>query len=238
MPYSILLVEDDARLSSLVAGYLRKQGYAVHAVLHGNEALPAIVLHRPDLVILDINLPGKDGFTILREARERFNGVIIMVTARDDRFDEVLGLEFGADDYVHKPVEPRVLLARVKAQLRRAPGPSGPAGDTRDPPESYRFGKFEINRATRAVALPDGSTPELTSAEFDLLWALVRSAGEVASRDDLLRELRGIGFDGLDRTVDGCISRLRRKLGDDAANPQRIKTVRGKGYQFSKVAWE
>ena len=235
MSHSILLVEDDARLSSLVAGYLRKHGYEVRTVLHGNEAVPAIVEYCPDLVVLDINLPGKDGFAILREARERFDGVIIMVTARDDRFDEVLGLEFGADDYVHKPVEPRVLLARVKAQLRRSPGRGG---DAHDQPESYRFGKFEINRATRAVALPDGSVPELTSAEFDLLWALVRNAGEVASRDDLLRELRGIGFDGLDRTVDGCISRLRRKLGDDAANPQRIKTVRGRGYQFSKVTWE
>ncbi|MGN6082049.1 winged helix-turn-helix domain-containing protein [Trinickia sp.] len=235
MSHSILLVEDDARLSSLVAGYLRKHGYEVRTVLHGSIAVPAIVEHRPDLVILDINLPGKDGFSILREARERFDGVIIMVTARDDRFDEVLGLEFGADDYVHKPVEPRVLLARVKAQLRRTPGRGG---DGHDQPDSYRFGKFQISRATRAVVLPDGTTPELTSAEFDLLWALVRNAGEVANRDDLLRELRGIGFDGLDRTVDGCISRLRRKLGDDAANPQRIKTVRGKGYQFSKVAWE
>ncbi|MGG1948070.1 winged helix-turn-helix domain-containing protein [Trinickia sp. NRRL B-1857] len=235
MSHSILLVEDDARLSSLVAGYLRKHGYDVHTVLHGNEAVPAIVEYRPDLVVLDINLPGKDGFAILREARERFDGVIIMVTARDDQFDEVLGLEFGADDYVHKPVEPRVLLARIKAQLRRAPVRSA---DASEQPESYRFGKFEISRATRTVRLPDGSAPELTSAEFDLLWALVRSAGEVASRDDLLRELRGIGFDGLDRTVDGCISRLRRKLGDDATNPQRIKTVRGKGYQFSKVVWE
>ena len=235
MSHSILLVEDDPRLSSLVAGYLCKHGYEVRAVLHGNEAVPAIVEYRPDLVVLDINLPGKDGFAILREARQRFDGVIIMVTARDDQFDEVLGLEFGADDYVHKPVEPRVLLARVKAQLRRSPSRGGEA---HDPPESYRFGKFEINRATRAVKLPDGHAPELTSAEFDLLWALVRKAGEVASRDDLLRELRGIDFDRLDRTVDGCISRLRRKLGDDAANPQRIKTVRGKGYQFSKLAWE
>lgn len=122
MSHSLLLVEDDARLSSLVAGYLRKHGYDVRTVLHGNEAVPAIVEYRPDLVILDINLPGKDGFSIPREARERFDGVIIMVTARDDQFDEVLGLEFGADDYVHKPVEPRVLLARVKAQLRRTPG--------------------------------------------------------------------------------------------------------------------
>lgn len=236
MSQRILLVEDDHRLSALVAGYLRKNGYEVDVVLDGDAAVPAIVEGQPDLVILDINLPGKDGFQILREAREKFDGIIVMVTARDDQFDEVLGLEFGADDYVHKPVEPRVLLARVKAQLRRMP--SRTAAEPQVEPESYQFGKFMINRATRSVTLPDGSVPELTSAEFDLLWALVRQAGEVASRDDLLRELRGIGFDGLDRTVDGCISKLRRKLNDDATNPQRIKTVRGKGYQFSKLAWE
>ncbi|MGV2290238.1 response regulator [Trinickia sp. YCB016] len=235
MPLRILLVEDDSRLSALVAGYLRKQEFEVDVVLHGDEAVPAIVERRPDLVILDVNLPGKDGFQICREAREHFDGFIIMVTARDDQFDEVLGFEFGADDYVHKPVEPRVLLARIKALLRRAPVRASEAAAE---PESFRFGKFTISRATRTATLPDGSTPDLTSAEFDLLWALVRCAGEVVTRDDLMRELRGIEFDGLDRTVDGGISKLRRKLRDDAANPQRIKTVRGKGYQFSKVAWE
>jgi len=191
-------------------------------------------LQRPDLVILDVNLPGKDGFQICREAREQFDGVIIMVTARDEQFDEVLGLEFGADDYVHKPVEPRILLARVKAQLRRSVPRAPEAGQ----PESYAFGKFEISRGSRTVKLPDGSVPLLTSAEFDLLWALVSCAGEVVSRDDLMRQLRGIEFDGLDRTIDGGISKLRRKLQDDSTTPQRIKTVRGKGYQFSKLAWD
>ncbi|TKC81487.1 response regulator [Trinickia terrae] len=237
MPIRILLVEDDSRLSALVAGYLRKNEFEVDAVLHGDEAVPAIIGRRPDLVILDVNLPGKDGFQICREARTHFNGLILMVTARDDQFDEVLGFEFGADDYVHKPVEPRVLLARIKALLRRSPVRSNEAASAQQP-ESYRFGKFSISRATRTATLPDGSTPDLTSAEFDMLWVLVRCAGEVVTRDDLMRELRGIEFDGLDRSVDGGISKLRRKLRDDAANPQRIKTVRGKGYQFSKVAWE
>ncbi|MFM0636848.1 response regulator [Paraburkholderia metrosideri] len=234
MPFRILLVEDDDRLSALVAGYLRKHEYEVETVLHGNEAVPAILKRRPDLVILDVNLPGKDGFQICREAREQFNGVIIMVTARDEQFDEVLGLEFGADDYVHKPVEPRVLLARIKAQLRRVTARAPEASQ----PESYTFGKFEISRANRTVKLPDGSLPDLTSAEFDLLWALVSCAGEVVSRDELMRQLRGIEFDGLDRTIDGGVSKLRRKLHDDAGTPQRIKTVRGKGYQFSKLAWD
>ena len=235
MPFRILLVEDDNRLSALVAGYLRKHDYEVEVVLHGNDAVPAILKRQPDLVILDVNLPGKDGFQICREAREQFNGVIIMVTARDEQFDEVLGLEFGADDYVHKPVEPRVLLARIKAQLRRV---AGRATEISGQPERFTFGKFEINRAARTVTLPDGTRPDLTSAEFDLLWALVSCAGEVVSRDDLMRQLRGIEFDGLDRTIDGGISRLRRKLHDDIGTPQRIKTIRGKGYQFSKGGWD
>ena len=121
MSFRILLVEDDTRLSTLIAGYLRKNDYEVDTVLHGDAAVPAILSIRPDLVILDVNLPGKDGFEICREARKQYDGVIIMVTARDEPFDELLGLEFGADDYVHKPVEPRILLARIKAQLRRAP---------------------------------------------------------------------------------------------------------------------
>ncbi|PCE22862.1 DNA-binding response regulator [Paraburkholderia acidicola] len=235
MSFRILLVEDDNRLSALVAGYLSKHGYEVDVVLHGNDAVPAILKRQPDLVILDVNLPGKDGFQICREAREHYDGVIIMVTARDEQFDELLGLEFGADDYVHKPVEPRILLARIKAQLRRV---SGRTAEVVNQPDSYTFGKFVINRASRSVMLPDGSTPDLTSAEFDLLWVLARHAGEVVSRDDLMRALRGVEFDGLDRTIDGGISKLRRKLHDDASNPQRIKTIRSKGYQFSKIAWE
>lgn len=235
MSFRILLVEDDNRLSALVAGYLSKHGYEVDVVLHGNDAVPAILNRQPDLVILDVNLPGKDGFQICREAREHYDGVIIMVTARDEQFDELLGLEFGADDYVHKPVEPRILLARIKAQLRRV---SGRTAEVASQPDSYTFGKFVINRASRSVTLPDGSTPDLTSAEFDLLWVLARHAGEVVSRDDLMRALRGVEFDGLDRTIDGGISKLRRKLHDDASNPQRIKTIRSKGYQFSKIAWE
>ncbi len=236
MSFRILLVEDDTRLSTLIAGYLRKNDYEVDTVLHGDAAVPAILSMRPDLVILDVNLPGKDGFEICREARKEYDGVIIMVTARDEPFDELLGLEFGADDYVHKPVEPRILLARIKAQLRRAPARAaeGPAAQ----PERYTFGQFSIDRTDRSVVLPGGGSPDLTSAEFDLLWVLVCHAGEVVSRDDLMLQLRGVEFDGLDRTIDGRISKLRRKLHDDAGNPQRIKTIRSKGYQFSKHAWE
>jgi two-component system, OmpR family, response regulator len=234
MPFRILFVEDDDHLSALVAGHLCKDDYEIETVLLGNDAVPAILKRCPDLVILDVNVPGKDSFQICRDAREQFDGVIIMVTARDEQFDEVLGLEFGADDYLHKPVEPRVLLARIKARLRRVIARSAEVAQ----PESYTFGKFEISRAGRMVKLPDGSLPDLTSAEFDLLWTLVSCAGEVMSRDELMRRLHGVEFDGLDRTIDGGISKLRRKLHDDASTPQRIKTVRGKGYQFSKLAWD
>lgn len=235
MPHRILLVEDDPRLSALIVGYLRKHDYEVDTVLDGHAAVPTILSKRPDLVILDVNLPGKDGFEICREARKQFDGVIVMVTARDEPYDELLGLEFGADDYVRKPVEPRILLARIKAQLRRAPQR---AAETAHGPDSFAFGGFSIDRGNRSVRLPDGSSPDLTSAEFDLLWVLACRAGEVVSRDDLMRELRGMEFDGLDRTIDGRISKLRRKLQDDASHPRRIKTIRSKGYQFSTHAWE
>ena len=163
-----------------------------------------------------------------------------MLTARDEDFDQIFGLELGADDYIAKPVQPRLLLARIKALLRRAPAtPLNAAGDAAGPPEpaEMSFGRFRISQATRSSQLGSDSI-DLTTAEFDLLWLLARHAGNILSRDDLLQELRGIGFDGLDRSIDARISRLRRKLGDDPENPARIKTVRGKGYLFSKHDWQ
>ncbi|KAG8152460.1 response regulator [Burkholderia catarinensis] len=236
MPIRILLVEDDIHLSALIADYLRNHQYEVDTLFDGTDAVSTIVASRPDLVLLDINLPGKDGFEICREARLQYDGVIIMVTARDEQFDELLGLEFGADDFLRKPVEPRILLARIKAQLRRTR--MRPADRAPESPQRFEFGKFSIDRANRKIRLPDGSAPRLTSTEFDLLWALACRAGEVVSREDLTLLLRGIAFDGLDRSIDGRISKLRRKLRDDASEPKRIKTIRCKGYQFSKHAWE
>ena len=152
--------------------------------------------------------------------------------AADEDFDQILGLELGADDYIAKPVQPRVLLARVKALLRRMP-----VSETVPTERKERvFGTFRISQSTR-TALLAGATLDLTTAEFDLLWLLASHAGNVLSRDDLLQELRGIGFDGLDRSIDARISRLRKKLNDDPENPTRIKTVRGKGYLFSKHDW-
>lgn len=230
----ILLVEDDERLAELTAEYLSKNDLQVTIEARGDTAEVRILAEQPDLVILDVMLPGKDGFEVCRAVRQQYRGVILMLTARDEDFDQILGLEMGADDYIAKPVQPRVLLARIKALLRRLPTASSDnnGGET----EKMVFGQFRISQATRTAALA-GTTIDLTTAEFDLLWLLASHAGNVLSRDDLLQELRGIGFDGLDRSIDARISRLRKKLHDDPDNPTRIKTVRGKGYLFSKHDW-
>ena len=239
MKTRILLVEDDERLADLTAEYLRKNDFEVAIEAHGDTAEVRILKDDPDLVILDVMLPGKDGFEVCRAVRSRYQGVILMFTARDEDLDQILGLELGADDYIAKPVQPRLLLARIKALLRRAPATGGAAGDgsAADETAQLAFGSFRISQATRSAHLGDEAI-DLTTAEFDLLWLLARHAGNILSRDDLLQQLRGIGFDGLDRSIDARISRLRRKLGDDPENPTRIKTVRGKGYLFSKHDWQ
>jgi two-component system, OmpR family, response regulator len=238
MKTRILLVEDDERLADLTAEYLRKNDFEVSIEARGDTAEARILKDDPDLVILDVMLPGKDGFEVCRAVRGSYKGVILMFTARDEDLDQILGLELGADDYIAKPVQPRLLLARIKALLRRAPTPGGAAGgDGADETAQLAFGSFSISQATRSAQLGDEAI-DLTTAEFDLLWLLARHAGNILSRDDLLQQLRGIGFDGLDRSIDARISRLRRKLGDDPENPTRIKTVRGKGYLFSKHDWQ
>lgn len=237
MKTHILLIEDDARLAGLTAEYLRKNDFEVAIEARGDAAEARILGDRPDLVILDVMLPGKDGFEVCRAVRPHYTGVILMLTARDEDFDQILGLELGADDYIAKPVQPRLLLARIKALLRRAPGASGGAGSESGELTELAFGSFHISQATRSAQL--GTEPiDLTTAEFDLLWLLALHAGSILSRDDLLQKLRGIGFDGLDRSIDARISRLRKKLGDDPENPTRIKTVRAKGYLFSKHDWQ
>ena len=233
MTTRILLVEDDERLAELTAEYLGRNGLEVSIEGRGDTAETRILAEQPDLVILDVMLPGQDGFAVCRAVRNDYRGVILMLTARDEDFDQILGLEMGADDYITKPVQPRVLLARIKALLRRTAG-TGEAAPTGN--EKLIFGRFQINQSTRAAEL-NGELIDLTTAEFDLLWLLASHAGAVLSRDDLLQELRGIGFDGLDRSIDARISRLRKKLNDDPDNPTRIKTVRGKGYLFSKHDW-
>jgi two-component system response regulator RstA len=183
------------------------------------------VREQPDLVVLDVMLPGVDGLTICRTVRDRYGGPILMLTARGDDIDQVLGFELGADDYVAKPAAPRVLLARISALLRRA---------TAQAPASQRlsFGDLVVDARTREVHRAGVELP-LTTAEFDLLWLLASRAGEVLSRQTILDALRGINYDGLDRSIDVRISKLRQHIGDNPRTPTRIKTVRGTGYLFA-----
>jgi len=233
----ILLVEDDTRLSALIQEYLQKQGINVSIEHRGDLACERILSESHDLVILDLMLPGMDGLEICKAVRPQFTGPILMLTARDEDIDQVVGLEIGADDYVTKPVQPRVLLARIRALLRRFPH----HGDTQVAQgkeiTEFSYGYFKISAAAREAWL-DNEIVDLTTNEFELLWLLASNPGEIYTRDTILDNLRGIDYDGIDRSVDIRISRLRKKLGDDTSHPFRIKTIRGKGYLFVKEAWE
>jgi len=230
-PARILLVEDDDRLAALVAEALRKAGYAVECCGDGAEGEARLRAEPYDVVLLDGHLPGKDGFDVLRDVRRDFKGRIVMLTARDDDIDQVLGLEGGADDYITKPVAPRVLLARLKALLRRDAPAAPPEAAPSEAADEMDFGPVQIRPAARELRV-NGEAVELTTAEYELLLFLARRAGQVVSREDIMQGLRGLEFDGLDRAIDARVSRLRRKLGDDAHAPERIKTVRGQGYLF------
>lgn len=224
----ILLIEDDERLAELVLEALTRAGYEVSHCANGLEGEARMRAEAFDVVLLDGHLPGKDGFDVLRDVRRDFKGRIVMLTARDDDIDQVLGLEGGADDYITKPVAPRVLMARLKALLRREP-----AGAAEDSADELRFGELLIKPSAREARL-EGVPIELTTAEYDLLLFLAERAGTVVTREDIMQGLRGIEFDGLDRAIDARVSRLRKKIGDDAQAAARIKTVRGQGYLFAK----
>lgn len=223
----VLIIEDDERLADLTRDYLQANGFRVSLEADGGRGVERILALQPDLVILDLMLPGEDGLSICRRVRGDYPGPILMLTARTDDMDQVLGLEMGADDYVPKPVQPRVLLARMRALLRRAE-----SAETVAEPR-LTFGNLEIDSATREAWL-DGERIDLTSAEFDLLWLLASNAGRVLIREEIFSQLRGIKYDGQDRSIDVRVSRIRPKIGDDPNQPHRIKTVRSKGYLFVK----
>ncbi|MEI6895792.1 MAG: response regulator [Colwellia sp.] len=227
----ILLVEDDRQLSDLVTDFLTSEGFHVKQEFRGDTVAKRVKLFSPDLIILDVMLPGKDGFAVCRDLRPEFNGPVLMLTAKNTDFDQVLGLEIGADDYVIKPVEPRVLLARINALLRR-----GDLPNQSDLKGEIICGGLYINKASRKVTLHDENV-DLTSQEFDLLWLLAGKAGEVQNRDYIYKAVIGREYDGLDRSVDVRISRLRKKLQDDSEVPFRIKTIWGQGYLFVPDAW-
>ncbi len=218
--HKLLIVEDDESLASLLQEYLQRHGFIVSLLGKGSRTLETVLETSPDLVILDLMLPDVSGLDVCRELRASWRGPILMLTAMKDDADIVVGLEVGADDYVGKPVTPRVLLARIRALLRRG------SSDARA--EILRRGNLYINVPSREATL-DGNHLDLTTTEFDLLVLLARRAGRVQERSRLIEELRGISFHSFDRTVDVIISRLRRKLGDSSTG-ELIKTVRGVGY--------
>ncbi len=226
----VLLAEDDERLAHLVKDYLESHGFKVVIEGVGHNVPRCVSDLMPDIVILDIMLPGKDGLTICREIRPKYQGPILMLTARDADMDQVLGLEFGADDYVIKPAEPRVLLARVRALLRRYQHVEKVEQD------EISFGQLCINVAARKVKFA-GRDIVLSSHEFDLLLELAKNAGKILSREYLFNTIYSRSYDGLDRTIDVRISHIRKKLCDSPDNPEKIKTVWGKGYLFVPDAW-
>jgi DNA-binding response OmpR family regulator len=221
----ILLIEDDARLAALVAEYLGGAGYRVTISATGAEGLALIARDPFDALVLDLMLPDMDGLEICRRVRAHSGLPILMLTARGDAMDRVVGLEMGADDYLPKPFEPRELLARLRAILRR-----GGAGTARD---LLRFGRLEIDRDARSVRI-DGDPRDITSYQYALLLVFAESAGRVLSRDVLMDKVKGEPLEAFDRSIDVHISRIRAAIEDDPRKPRRIVTVRGAGYVFAK----
>ncbi|BAN34254.1 transcriptional regulatory protein OmpR [Sulfuricella denitrificans skB26] len=223
----ILVVDDDAGLRELLADYLAGQGYAVGAVADGVEMEAYLARQSADLVILDLMLPGEDGLSLARRLRVRGNLPIIMLSARGEEIDRIIGLEVGADDYLAKPFNPRELLARIRAVLRRR-------GEAKESvvPANYCFGPFQLDPDRRRL-LRDGEEVALTSGEFALLHIFVEHANRVLSRDYLMDLLKGFERDPFDRSIDVRVTRLRRKIEFDPAEPRYIRTVWGQGYLFS-----
>jgi DNA-binding response OmpR family regulator len=223
--HRILLVEDDARLASMVADYLGEAGFRTLRAGTGAAAMQMVAAESFDAMILDLMLPDADGLDLCRKVRMRSDMPVLMLTARGDPLDRVVGLELGADDYLPKPFEPRELLARLRAILRRRGAPdSGPV---------LRFGRLEIDRGAREVRL-DGKHRNITGHQFALLLALAERAGRVLSREALMDLTKGGELEDFDRSVDVHISRLRAAIEDDPRHPRRILTLRGAGYVFAK----
>jgi len=226
---SIVYVEDDERLARLTAQYLSSHGVQVTVVARGDQAVAEIARVQPDAVLLDLMLPGADGIAVCRTLRERADVPIIMLTARGEEADRVLGLEGGADDYVSKPFSSRELLARIRAQVRRARGKAGP------PTPRIELGDLIVDTASMTATLR-GERLALTTHEFVLLRVLAERAGRVLGREQLLQLMHGTSEEAFDRSIDVHVSRLRHKLEDDPRNPRMLKTIRGVGYMLASDA--
>jgi DNA-binding response OmpR family regulator len=224
----VLLVEDDVRLAQLTSRYLEGHGVLVTAASDGIEGQAEALRRQYDCIVLDLMLPGRDGIEVCRELRTRSDVPIIMVTARGEEADRVLGLEVGADDYVTKPFSPRELLARIRANVRRVRGQAGPTSDT------ISVGTLVLDPAKMTVAL-EGKIIDVTAYEFSILRALAQRPGKVLSREQLLDLAKGSADLSFDRSIDVHVSRLRAKLGDDSRNPKILKTVRGAGYLLADL---
>ena len=226
---NILIVDDDHEFASRLREYLSSNEYDVSIESDGSTALSRIRDDQPDLVILEVDLRGESGLTICKLSRKDYRGGLVLLSHRMDELDQVLGLDMGADDYIARTTAPRLILARCQAILRRAERLELSHNGHSD--ERLEFGNLIIDNTMREAWL-DRQPIDLTSAEFDLLWLLSSHAGEVLTREEIFSQLRGIEYDGQDRSVDVRVSRIRPKVGDDPIHPRRIKTVRSKGYLF------
>jgi two-component system alkaline phosphatase synthesis response regulator PhoP len=225
MAQTILVVDDEARIVKLVRDYLERAGFDVLAAGDGETALTLARREQPDLIVLDLMLPGVDGLDICRRLRQESSVPIIMLTARVEEADRIVGLELGADDYVTKPFSPGELVARVRATLRRVNGQMGPA-------TVIRAGEVELDTASLAATVA-GEAVDLTPTEFQLLATLVRQPGRIFTREQLLEAVHGVAFGGYDRSIDSHIKNLRRKIEPDPRQPHYIETVYGVGYRFA-----
>ena len=243
---TVLIVDDDKKLVNYIVEYLKTYEYETSKAHDGLSAINQIKAQDPDIVILDLMLPGTDGIDVCRQVRPEYTGHILMLTGVEDDIDQVAAIEVGVDDYVVKPVQLRVLLARVRMLLRRSsttgstPLTNADTNDQSVPILSSNelcFGLLRISKNSREAYL-DGNSLNLTASEFDLLWVLASHPEEILSRDTLLKALRGIDYDGIDRSIDTRIVGLRKKAGDNPSRPFRIITVRSRGYMFAPDAWD
>jgi two-component system response regulator RstA len=246
---TVTLVEDDAKMAQLLKSYFEGFGFVVEIISSGEMAVKKIIENPPSIAIIDLMLPGKDGLSICRDIRDKYQGKILILTATGDDMDQVAALEMGADDFVLKPIQPRVLLARIRMLLRRSntgnssfedKGISNKVTSNEEQVSGdnkvLQFGQLWIHSVLQRCKLNEKVVP-LTPSEFSILWCLASQAENILSREQLLKAISGLEYDGLNRTVDNKIAQLRKKLKDDASRPKGIITVRGKGYIFVPDYW-